>query len=338
MRPPEELPEHEPGTGYDLDTLPARLATAASHVVTSVPVAAPTDRVGAVRASLAGRRYALIDDVVVCDAGRLVGVVALERLFAAGDDQSVGDVMDPDPAVIAPHADQAAAAWAMVRKGQAHLAVVDEDERLVGMVPSSAMLEVLLREHHEDLDRLGGVLAGTREARAASEEPVRRRLWHRLPWLLVGLAGAMVSAVVMGSFEAELEANVVLAFFLPAVVYMADAVGTQTETLAIRGISVGVPLRDVLGKEVLTGLLVGVLIAAAFVPFALIGWGDATVALVVGIALLGACSVATVVALVLPWLLDRLGKDPAFGSGPLATVVQDLLSILIYLATASALL
>ena len=75
--------------------------------------------------------------------------------------------------------------------------------------------------------------------------------------------------------------------------------------------------------------------AAAFLPFALIGWGDSSVAFAVSLALLASCSVASLVAMALPWVLRRSGIDPAFGAGPLATVLQDLLSILAYFAVAA---
>ena len=100
----------------------------------------------------------------------------------------------------------------------------------------------------------------------------------------------------------------------------------------------GVPIARVVRRELTTGLLVGVTIAAAFIPVAVWRWGDAQVAFTAGLALLAACSTATVVAMALPWAIHRLGRDPAFGSGPLATVVQDLLSILIYFAVAAAII
>ena len=196
------------------------------------------------------------------------------------------------------------------------------------------MLAFLVAKHDEDLARLGGYIASTKRARQAAEESVGRRLLHRLPWLLVGLGGAMASAVLVGAFEQELREKVLLAFFVPGVVYMADAVGTQTETVLIRGMSVGVPLHRVARRELLTGAVIGLLVAAGFLPLALIAWGDASVVLAVALALLASCSVATVVALSLPALFHQLGRDPAFGSGPLATVIQDLLSIAIYFAIA----
>jgi magnesium transporter len=85
----------------------------------------------------------------------------------------------------------------------------------------------------------------------------------------------------------------------------------------------------------LSGLLIGTGVGMSFFALALAVWGDASVAAAVGLALLASCSVATVVAMTLPWLFQRLGRDPAFGSGPLATVVQDLLSIAVYLTLAT---
>jgi magnesium transporter len=117
---------------------------------------------------------------------------------------------------------------------------------------------------------------------------------------------------------------------------MADAVGTQTETVVVRGLSVGVPIRRVVSLELTTGLIVGLTLATLFIPFGLWRWGAQDVVMAVAISLAAACTVATVIATALPWLLARLGYDPAFGSGPLATVVQDLLTIVIYFVVAEA--
>ena len=120
---------------------------------------------------------------------------------------------------------------------------------------------------------------GTRARRR--QEPVAQRLWHRLPWLLVGLLGAMAATAIVGGFEEQLESNVLLAFFIPAVVYMADAVGTQTETVLIRALAAGVTVRSVLRRELLTGLVMGIVIGVAFLAVALVGWGDVEVAVAI---------------------------------------------------------
>lgn len=317
-------------TGHDGELL----RVAADHATTRVPIAAPGDRIGDLRAALAGLRVDSARDVAVLDGDRLAGLLTIERLLAAPADARVDEVMDADPPTVPPGEAQERAAWEMVRRGESSLAVVEPGGRFVGLIPPPRMLAVLLEEHDEDLARLGGYLASTARARSAAEEAIARRLWHRLPWLLIGLIGAMASAVIVGGFEHQLEQQVLLAFFLPAVVYMADAVGTQTETVLIRGLSVGIHMRAVARREIATGLVLGLVVGAAFAPFCLAVWGEADVAVAVGLALVASCSVATVVAMLLPMVFQRLGRDPAFGSGPLATVVQDLLSIAVYFAIA----
>lgn len=314
------------------------LGTAAAHATLRVPTAEPDERVEALLARMRGQRFDSAAVTAVCAGGRLVGLATIERILAAPPVAVLADVMDPDPPVVAPDTHQERAAWAALRRAEPGLAVVDGSGRFLGLIPPHRMMAVLLAEHEEDLARLGGFLGSASAARAASGERVRSRLGHRLPWLLVGLAGAMVSAGVVSAFEDTLQRQVLLAFFVPAVVYLADAVGTQTETLVVRGLSVGVPVGRVAGRELITGLLIGALLAAAALPITLLVWGDARVAIAVSLALLAACSIATLVAMTLPWLLARLGADPVYGSGPLATVVQDLLSILIYLAIATAII
>jgi magnesium transporter len=208
----------------------------------------------------------------------------------------------------------------------------------IGVIPPRRLLSVLLMEHHEDMSRLVGVMHSTQSARTALEEPVTRRFLHRLPWLLVGLVGALLTADAVAWFEQDLHRNLTLAFFLPGIVYLADAVGTQTETLAIRGLSVGVGLPGIVWRELVTGLAIGTGLALVATPLMLWRWGAAGITPVLALSVVSTCAVATVIAILLPWLLSRLGVDPAFGSGPLATVIQDLLSITIYLAIAAALL
>ena len=110
-----------------------------------------------------------------------------------------------------------------------------------------------------------------------------------------------------------------------------------TETLVICGLAAGIPIREVFARELVTGAITGTLIGVVFFPFALVVWDDAAVAGSVALALGVSCSIATVVAMALPYALARSGRDPAYGSGPLATVIQDLLSVIVYFAIATAL-
>lgn len=319
----------------DVDTLPSRLEVASSHATKNIPIVRPDETAGTVRGSLMGVPFDTVADIAVCVDGHLVGIVEIERVLAAAADAAIDELMDHDPPVVRPDTDQEIAAWVMLEHGEGSLAVADDDGEFLGLIAPKKMLAVLMQEHDEDLQRFSGLLATGSVARRASEEPVARRLLHRLPWLAIGLLGAMGSAWLVGSSEEQLARTVQLAFFLPAIVYLADAVGTQTETLAVRGLSVGVPVRRFAVKEMVAGALIGGIVAALFFPFCLVVFGDAAVAITVSVALFASCGVASAVALLLPWLLTLAHRDPAFGAGPLATVVQDLLSIAIYLALAS---
>ena len=313
-----------------------RLEVALEHATDQVPVAAAGETAAEVRARLIGQEYESAADVVILDGRRLVGLVPVERLVAMADQQPMNAVLEK-PLIVSHATDQEVVAHQLVERGETSgAAVVDADGNFSGLVPMWRMLAVVLAEHDEDLARLGGYMKGSASARLAAEEAVRQRLLHRLPWLLVGLVGAMLSAIVIGAFEEQLDQVLLLAFFLPAVVYLADAVGTQTEAILIRGLSVGIDMHRVVRKELISGGVIGAVIGLCFLPFALIGWGNTEVAVAVALALFCACSLATLVAMLLPLAFHRLGIDPAFGSGPLATVIQDLLSIVVYLLIATA--
>jgi len=129
-----------------------------------------------------------------------------------------------------------------------------------------------------------------------------------------------------------------VAFFIPAIVYLADAIGTQTEAAAVRGLSlVHRPLGRLLWGEAATGFLIGAVLALASLPLVWAGFGDLRLATAVAFAVLAAGTVAATVGLIFPWILSHLGFDPAFGSGPVATIVQDVLSLIVYFAIAVAL-
>ncbi|MDX1982302.1 MAG: magnesium transporter [Bryobacteraceae bacterium] len=312
----------------------SRLETAAEHATLSVPVYRPQTSAAEARQALAQQVYDCASHVVVCEGGQFCGALRIEDLLSASPGAILADIMDADAPVVRPGVDQEVAAWRAVRNRESALCVVDARGRFTGIIPPHRLLEVLLSEHEEDLTRLAGFLKSTATARETSEEPVPRRFVHRLPWLLVGLAGALVAADLVSWFESQLQHTVILAFFIPGIVYLADAVGTQTETVVVRGLSVGVAMGRMVLRELAAGLAIGCALGVVAAPVIWWRWGDPRLAAAVGLALFTACSTATVAAMALPWLFDRFGLDPAFGSGPLATVIQDLLSILIYFAIA----
>ena len=285
------------------------------------------------------RQWDYADCIVVLDElGRALGVAPTSRLLAEPA-APVARVMERKIPRAHADVDQEQAASYAIASPLSIVLVVDDAGKFLGLVPPRAALGVLRREHVEDLHRLSGVMRETQVARAAIESPPTRSARHRLPWLLVGLAGSVVAALVMAQFEMLIAERVAVAFFVPGVVYLADAMGTQTEAIAVRGLSLShQSIGHLLAGELATGLLIGLALAA----IALIGvWAamqDLRLALAVAISLVAAGGIATVLGLALPWGFQRVGLDPAYGSGPLGTVAQDVLSLLVYFMSATLLL
>lgn len=323
--------------------LPASAATFASVadlVVRRFPRAAPHTPAGEVRRGLMTNPHEAIDAVWVVDADlRPLGVAPIGAILTAAADRPLGELMAPLGDCITADCDRETLANAALRQPVTAVPVVDAGGHLVGVVPSHALLHVLRAEHVEDMNRLVGIARNHHEAQAALAGSVRRRAAGRLPWLLLGLAGSALVTWLVSRFEGLLAERVAVAFFVPAVVYLADAIGTQTEAIAVRGLSfVRAPLGRLLGGELAAGMLVGLTLALFALPAVWLALGDARLATVVALSVLTAGTVASGLGLLLPWLFDRLGHDPAYGSGPLCTVVQDLLSVLVYFLIARALL
>ncbi len=308
------------------------------HHAAHALLAAPEETVGALRQRVRERHLTRWELVCVVDEQqRLVGTLAAPELLALPDEALLRRVARRDHPQVAPGVDQEKMASIALHHGVGAVPVVDDDGRLVGVVGAATLMAILRREHVEDLHRLAGVASESNQAREALEAPPLRRVRHRLPWLAVGLAGSMVATLVMSRFESALAAKPALAFFVPGLVYLADAIGTQSEAIAVRGLSLShARLPQLLAAELRTGALIGLVLALLALPMVWAVFGEWRLAAAVAGALFGASAVASTLGLLLPWALARLGSDPAYGSGPLATIVQDVLSLLIYFAFVSA--
>lgn len=309
--------------------------TVGEHAVAGVARARGSDTVAETIARLAREHPEYAELVCVVDErGSFVGAAPISSLFAAAGETPVARVMDAKFPRAAPDQDQEHAASLALHGRVNALPVVDREGRLVGVMPAQALQQVLRQEHVEDLHRLAGIARETAAARHAIDDPPLRQARHRLPWLLFGLAGAMIATAAMAGFESTIQARVAVAFFIPGLVYLADAVGTQSEAIAVRGLSLTRSgIAHLLAAELRTGMTIGVTLALlAWLPI-LAAFGDARLAAAVSSAILLAASLASVLGLLLPMLFGRLGADPAYGSGPVATVIQDILTLLVYFAT-----
>jgi len=312
--------------------------TSADRLSADVLRARPDETAAALRERLRHGASPGWDLVCVVDADdRLLGALTAQDLAALPDTTPVGGVMRHGGPQVSPGLDQEHVASHALHHHVTAMPVVDAQGRLLGVVGPAALMDILRREHVEDLHRLSGISRETAQARHAIEDPPLRRARHRLPWLLVGLAGSVVATWVVARFETALAAKPALAFFVPGLVYLADAIGTQSEAVAVRGLSLSrFGLARLVGSELRTGLLIGLVLGLLAFPMVWFAFREMRLAAAVAAALASASAVASVLGLALPWLLNRSGLDPAYGSGPLATIVQDVLSLLIYFGFVSA--
>lgn len=169
-----------------------------------------------------------------------------------------------------------------------------------------------------------------------SHEKVSALIEERLPWLLLGLTGGIIVIIIVSKFESILSNNISLAFFLPVITYMSDAIGTQTENIYVRNLA---KFKDnflkYLIKEVFIGLSFGVLFGLLLGLFAKLWIQSNQVAFTIGVAMFINGTIAPVVALIVPEIIYKEHKDPALGAGPFTTIVQNIISLSVYFAVAT---
>ncbi|MFZ5955563.1 MAG: magnesium transporter [Nanoarchaeota archaeon] len=169
--------------------------------------------------------------------------------------------------------------------------------------------------------------------------PISKLLKLRVPSLMIGLLLGIGLSFVTSNFEDVLEKNVAVSFFIPFIVYLADAVGTQTQSIYARDLKTGnASFRKYLIKETLLGIMLGLIFSMLTAPIILFWFKSKELMLAVCLSLFGAIATSPIIALTITEILQVERTDPAVGAGPIATVIQDTISVLIYGLIASAIL
>ncbi len=287
-------------------------------------------------------RFETIDYIYLTDnEGRLADVISIKDLYRSAAAIVVGSIHKKWPLVTAKlTTDPEKIAYLALKRGIKAIPVVDDDGKLIGVIPHDAITHILHKELREDILRLAGVQHEHLNYDNVMEIPLLRALKHRLPWLLIGTIGGLAIAQIIGQFEQTLRDNIILAAFIPLVVYVAAAVGTQLEAFAIRDFAL---FRKLVFGRYLRRQFMVVLSMALFLGLtvALIGqlfYQQGEIALVLGLAVSVATTSAIVSGLLIPYAFRLIGVDPANASGPLGTIIQDTSSVVIYLLIASAVL
>lgn len=167
-------------------------------------------------------------------------------------------------------------------------------------------------------------------------QPIEHLIEDRLPWLCLGLLGGILTTFIVSHYEALLTADVRLVFFIPLIVYLSDAVGTQTETIYIRSLnSRRINFLRYIFKETLVGLGLGLFFGIILGVLAAFWLHSLILGLTIGLTILINQICAPLLATIIPAFLRKNHTDPALGAGPVATIIQDLLSIIVYFVIAS---
>ena len=270
--------------------------------------------------------------VIVDDLKHVVGIVDIFDLIRHQDSVKLDSIAQSCRIVQASKTKEYLVNFA-IKHQMIFVPLVNNQNKFIGVFDTKSIIETLRTEHIEDLHKLSGIKKEKVSASLAITEPPIISVWHRLPWLLVGLVGSFFATFVLASFKTTLERNISLAFFLPGIVYLADAIGTQTETIVIRGLSLSwKSFKKSFLRELLSGLVIGVILGGISFVTAYFFNFPLQISFIVFTSIVFAGGIATTVGLLLPYVFIKIGLDPAFGSGPLATVIQDVLSILIFLA------
>lgn len=309
-----------------------------------VPVASEHDTILAIQKLLQdqAKTYETINYVYVLNTEKqLLGVLSVRDIFTLKGDSKAGDVCTKSPLVyVHPYSHQEKAAFAALKYNIKAVPVVDKQKVFLGEIAADTILMILHKEMREDTFRRAGIRHPTAMHTSVLDLSLFTSIRHRLPWLIIGLFGGLLAAKIIGFFEDTLSKNLILAAFIPLIVYISDAVGTQMEAYIIRDLAVEhqIPIVKYFSRHFIVVFAIGVLLAALLFGAYGFFYGDWHIAGVLACSLFAAVLSSVLTGLLIPYLFSRFTLDPADASGPVATIVQDMLSILIYFAIATALL
>jgi len=279
----------------------------------------------------------LSDLYMLDDARRLTGVVTLRALLLAPPEQQLSMIAAEPAARVTPETDQEEVARLVSQYDLLAIPVVAASGEMLGVVTVDDVVDVLVQEGSEDVLRLGGVQEGATDESYFTTS-IRRTIGRRVGWLLILFLTGTVTVNVLGWFEGALEQVVALSFFIPLLIGTGGNTGAQTVSTMVRSLAVGeIRPRDlwrVVGRELLSGLLLGLLLGVAGFGLAFLLGNGADLALVVGLTVVAICTWANTIGAMVPLLAYRFGLDPALVSAPLITTLVDATGLAIYLLIA----
>lgn len=275
---------------------------------------------------------------VIDDNRKLLGVVSLRVLILASPEQLINDIMVSSIISCNVNDDQEDVAKTVARYDLISLPITDASGALVGIVTHDDAMDVASDEATDDFHKSGGVSTMVGRLKDVSIRVLYRK---RVFWLVFLVFANLLSGLSIANFEDVIAANLVLVFFLPLLVDSGGNAGSQSATLMVRALATGdVVMRDwfsLLGREAVVALMLGATMAVAIASIGYVRGGP-VVSLVLALSMVSVVMIGSVIGMSLPFILSKMGLDPATASAPLITSISDASGVLIYLFIASKLL
>ncbi|MBM1219702.1 magnesium transporter [Ponticoccus sp. SC2-23] len=266
-----------------------------------------------------------------------VGYATLGRILSSKRDVALADLIEPSFRTFHVEDEQGAVAYAFNQYHLISAPVVDDDDRLVGVITIDDAMEVLDEEHEEDIMRLAGISGETELS-----DSIRSTTRRRFPWLAINLFTSILASLVIALFEGTIESLVALAVLMPIVASMGGNAGTQSLTVAVRAIATrdltGSNVWRVLRREIAVGAINGVLFAVIMGIVGMVWFGSPMLGVVIAVAMVVNLIVAGLAGTAVPIILDKMGIDPALASGAFVTTVTDIVGFFAFLGLAALVL
>ncbi len=267
---------------------------------------------------------------VIDGEDRLVGVISIADLVLEPRSRKISEIMDTNVISVNVHTDQEEVVRVVKKYDLVNIPVVDDHNRLVGRITHDDIIDVIEEEVDEDMSRMAGVI----DQEIAEDSPLKISR-ARLPWLIGGILGELVSALIISRFESSLQKVLALSFFFPVIMAMGGNTGQQAAIIVVRGLATGdisllktgrrlwTELKVALGNGIVCGTLLGLVVGTWLSDYEL----GAVVALALLLVMLNAGFVGSAV----PIVFKKIGVDPALATGPFVSTSNDILGLLIYL-------
>lgn len=284
------------------------------------------------------RQFETINYIYVIDAtNKLLGVFSIKEIFKNPGETKISEISTKN--IIAAHQHMRAEKIALLalENNLKSIPIVDKENHLLGVVPSDVILETLHNKNVESALLSAGIHKFKDPARSIIHAPALLHFKKRLPWLILGLAGGTLAAFIVNSFTEILKIQLIFAAFIPSIVYIADAVGAQTQTLYIRSLAIDHKLnfKKYIFREIKVGISLALVLAAIMGVVGFLWYKLLLVGLVLALSFFSTILIAVAVAILLPTLFLKIKLDPAITSGPFATIIRDISSLLIYFLIAT---